>query len=366
MRLIQHPSQFRIAITRARRRLDHGVEFAAEIMDAHHGVALRPGTLPLVKIPAMVGIGVPGTTPYRHLPMRTKAIQILVDEGRAHIRMAGANFMQRLVIEIGPEIGFLADIAKPAAVIAIGGSRHQRRKITPLGALVQLVIEPAVIHAGKLRIGQFAIADDDHHLLAAVFGDMRPIAQLLPIHIVNRINIFAIDHHIAIAGALQVRNQTHVKTHFRRPEAIETVAPEQVAGNGLPAADLLIPVGFRNQRHDRMVITGAENLEQAFILQMPEHLAAIDDPVHALLKGRIGQGLQQRPGQGQMHTGNILIIPERSWHAIVGEQDFPRLPFVMVKQIIEIARRLVHIQHQSVINLLHRASPRNGDLFCGR
>ena len=250
-----------------------------------------------MEIPAVMRVGVPGAAPDGDLAVRAEAVQILGDESRTQRRMAGADFLHRLTIEIGPEIGLIGDVAEPAAVVAVGGGGDQRRKIAPLGAFVQLVIEPAVVHAGQLRVGQIPVADDDHDLLAAVFGDVRPVAQFLPAHRVHGIDVLAIDHDIAVAGPLQVRDYPHVETHLRRPEAVELISPEYMAGDGMPAGDVFVPVGLRDQRQHRMVVAGAEDFEQTLVLQMPEQLAAIDHPVGTFLEARIGQGFQQCPGQ---------------------------------------------------------------------
>ena len=263
---VQHPRQLGIGIVGTRRRLRHHVKFPADVMHPNHGVALDPGTLPLMEIPAMMRVRVPGPTPYRDPAMRAEPVQIVADEDRPQVRMAGTNFLQRFMIEVGPEVGLRSDVAEPAAVIAVGGGGHQRRKVAPLGAFVQLVIEPAVIHAGQLGVGQFTVADDDDDLFAAVLGDVRPVAQFLPMHRIHRVHVLTVHQNVTITGLFQVRDQPHIEAHFRRPEPVELGAPEQMAGDRLPAGDVFIPVRFGNQRQHRVIVTGAENLENLLVL----------------------------------------------------------------------------------------------------
>ena len=90
--------------------------------------------------------------------------------------MARTDFLHCLTIEISPEIGIITHITKPATIVTVGGSGHQRRKIAPLGTLMQLVIKPTVIHTGQLRIGQLPITHNDRDLLATVFSEMWPVA----------------------------------------------------------------------------------------------------------------------------------------------------------------------------------------------
>ena len=59
-----------------------------------------------------------------------------------------------------------------------------------------------------------------------------------------------------------------------------------------------------------------------------------------------------------MDAGDVLILPQHPRHAVVGEQDFLGFPFVGVEQMFEIVGGLVHVQHQGMMNISHRASPR--------
>ena len=58
-----------------------------------------------------------------------------------------------------------------------------------LRALVQLVHEPAGVHAGKLRVGKLAVAHDHDDFLAAVTRDVRTIPQLFPAHFADRLDV---------------------------------------------------------------------------------------------------------------------------------------------------------------------------------
>src|SRR6266536_1255814 len=64
-----------------------------------------------------------------------------------------------------PEIALLTRVAEPASVVAVGGGEDQGRKLAMLGALVDFLHEPARVHAGELRIGKLAVADDDDDFL---------------------------------------------------------------------------------------------------------------------------------------------------------------------------------------------------------
>ena len=266
MGLVQLVADLRVLHAGRADAAQRGVEVPADVVDPGHGVPLRQRSLPLVEIPTVVLVGGPGAAPHRHPSVCAETVQILGDEYRPHRRAAGADLVERLPIEDVPEIGLFVDVSEPPAVVAIGGGGHQRREIAPFRPFVDLVTEPVVLHARKLGGGQLAVPDDNDHFLAFILGDVRTVADFLPGHVVDGIDVLAINQHVAITGPLQVRNQLHVETHFRRPEAAEMFPPEHVAGDPEPAGDLLVPIRLGDQRQDRMVVAGADNLEQAAVL----------------------------------------------------------------------------------------------------
>ena len=80
------------------------------------------------------------------------------------------------------------------------------------------------------------------------------------------VDVLRVDHDVAVAGLRQVRDQRHVEAHLRRPEAGEVAAPEDVAADLLPARDLFVPVGLGDQGEDRVIVAGAEDLEDLLVL----------------------------------------------------------------------------------------------------
>ena len=81
-----------------------------------------------------------------------------------------------------------------------------------------------------------------------------------------------------------------------------------------------------NQRQDRMVVAGAEDLDGPAVLQVPQQIAAFDDAVHPFLEIRPRQRLQQRSGKGKVHAPDILVRPERPRDAVHGQEGFPWPP----------------------------------------
>ena len=71
-----------------------------------------------------------------------------------------------------------------------------------------------------------------------------------------------------------------------------------MAGDVQPALQVQGAVGLGNQRQHRMVVAGAEDLEDILVLQLPEQGAAVHDSVDPFLKGGVGEGLQQGARQG--------------------------------------------------------------------
>jgi hypothetical protein len=93
----------------------------------------------------------------------------------------------------------------------------------------------------------------------------------------------------------------HREAHLRRPEAGEVVPSEQGLAGAPPALELLGPVTRRGEREHRVIARGAENVDDAEVLQVPKQRPAVDDAVDAGLEGGVGQGLQQRPGQREVN-----------------------------------------------------------------
>ena len=129
-------------------------------------------------------------------------------------------------------------------------------------------------------------------------GDVGAVAQLVPLHWRDGLDVLAVHQDIAIAHGAQQGDELHGETHLRRPETLEVGTPEEMAGDVQPALQVRGAVGLGNQRQHRMVVAGAEDLEEILVLQLPEQGAAVHDPVDPLLKGWVGEGLQQGARQG--------------------------------------------------------------------
>src|SRR6266700_886548 len=110
-----------------------------------------------------------------------------------------------------------------------------------------------------------------------------------------------------------------------------------------PANDMFFPIGGRNQRQDRMIIGGAEDLDNLLILQVPKEFAAFDRAINLLLESGAGKRFKEGAGQRQMHPPNILVGPERARNAVDGKKNLLRLPWLIGQQILEIAGWLVQI-----------------------
>src|SRR5689334_2971949 len=115
---------------------------------------------------------------------------------------------------------------------------------------------------------------------------------------------------------------------------------EQMAGESLPPAQLLFPIGRWNERQHGMIITCAQDLNDALVLQMPQQVATFDNAICTLLEIRIGQRLQQSPRKREVHAPELLIIPQRARDTVQGKKNLFGRPFVVRKQVLEITRRL--------------------------
>ena len=165
----------------------------------------------------------------------------------------------------------------------------------------------------------------------------------------HRFDMLAIHHDIAIALALEQRNHLHAEAHFRRPETGEILAPEQMLGDTQPTSQLLGPVGFRDQGQYRVIISGAENIDDIPVLKVPEQRAAIHHTIDVLLKLGIGQGFQQTPRQRDVHPGDVFIGPEKTRNTVVRIQNLARFPWLFSQKMLEIAGGLVEIQNQGMV-----------------
>src|SRR5262249_43939544 len=182
------------------RRIDVGpadlqqraVQGLAEAVDARKGVFLSLRTGPLHEVRAVMPAGVPGAGADTHLAPRAVSVQIIVNESRLDFRVAAPNPVEQFPVTDLPEIALRTRVPEPAAIVAIRGREDQRWKLAMLGALVDLLHEPARVHAGELGVRQLAVADDDDDFLVLEAGEMRPVADFLPAHRLERFDITAV------------------------------------------------------------------------------------------------------------------------------------------------------------------------------
>ena len=127
-------------------------------------------------------------------------------------------------------------------------------------------------------------------------------------------------------------------------------------GNAEPAPQVFLAVCRRDQRQHRMVIAGAQDLEQLFVLEVPEECPAVDDAVDPFLESRVRQDFEQGAGQRKVDPREVLVPPQDTRDAVHGEEDLFGLPGVMLQQILEVAGRLVEIEHECVVSK-HRITP---------
>ena len=122
-----------------------------------------------------------------------------------------------------------------------------------------------------------------------------------------------------------------------------------MTGNPAPAIQLRLPISGGNQRKHRVIVTGAKNINNLGILQISQQRGAVHDPAGPALKIRVGQGFYQSPGQRQMNSPNILIVPQRPVNTIYRKQNFSGFRLVIGQQMIQIARRLVQAEYERMI-----------------
>ena len=166
--------------------------------------------------------------------------------------------------------------------------------------------------------------------------------------------MLAVDDDVAIVVAAQGGNQVHAETQLRRPEPREVVAGEEMAGEPAPALQVLLPVGRRDQRQDGMVIAGAEDLDDAGVLQIPQQRPAVDDAVDATLEVGAGERLEQGAGERQVDASDVLVLPQRARDAVDRPQDLLDLPLLRVEQVLEVARWLVEVEDERELDVGHR------------
>src|SRR5581483_9218331 len=123
----------------------------------------------------------------------------------------------------------------------------------------------------------------------------------------------------------------------------ELVAPEQMPGNAQPPSEVFFAVRGGDQRQDRMIIAGAQDVKNLLILELPKQVAAFDDAIDPLLEFRVGQSFQQRARERKMDPGDLLEFPKRAGDAIQSQKDFARLPFMIAQQRIQVSGRLMQV-----------------------
>ena len=119
----------------------------------------------------------------------------------------------------------MSDVRNQPPFSPSAARRNERGKIAKLRALVKLMLEPTRIEARFLGVGEFAVARHDNDFLAAVSGDIRPVAPFLPAHLALGFDVPAVYQHVGIAALLEVGDHFHAKPHFRGPESVECFPP---------------------------------------------------------------------------------------------------------------------------------------------
>jgi hypothetical protein len=122
--------------------------------------------------------------------------------------------------------------------------------------------------------------------------------------------VLAVHDHVAVAAAAKRRDELHAEAELGRPASVEPVPTEQVRAEALPALQLLVPIALRDKRQHRVVVGGAEDLDDLLVLEVPKQRAAVDDAVHPPLEGGLGKGLEQRSGQRHVHAPDVLVLPQ--------------------------------------------------------
>ena len=94
-----------------------------------------------------------------------------------------------------------------------------------------------------------------------------------------------------------------------------------------------------------MVVAGAEDLDDAGVLQIPQQRPTVDDSVDAMLEVGAGERLEQAPGERQVHARDLLVGPQRARDPVDRPQDLPGLPVLRVEQLLEVADRLMKVEN---------------------
>jgi hypothetical protein len=183
-----------------------------------------------------------------------------------------------------------------------------------------------------LGVGEVPV--HDHDLLALISGQVGAVPDLLPAHGGDRLDVLGINEGVPVAEPAQQGDQLVAEAHLRRPESGEAGPVEQVSSEAQPPDQLLLSVGCRDQRQDGVVVAGAKDFDHPGVLQVPQQRATVDDAVDALLEGGVGQCLQQRAGQRQMHPGDVLMPPEPAGDAIDRPQNLVRLVRGCFEQVL--------------------------------
>ena len=334
-----------------------GVDGLADLVQAGQGLLLGRRADPLGEAGAVVPAGVPRARAHGDLAVGAVAVQVVLDEAGADAAASVVPYpVQQVLVEGVPEVGLRRGVAEPAAVVAVGAGGHEGREVTVPGPLGHLVYEPAGVHPCLLGVGQLPVPDHDGDFLAAEPGDVRAVAQFVPAHGGDRVDVRAVDQDVAVAIAFEGGDELHAKTHLRGPEPGEAGPREQVPADPLPALELLIPVGMRDQGQDGMVVAGAQDADDRGVLQVPQQRPAVGDAVGAVLEAGTGQGLQQGAGQRQVHPAGILIRPQRPGNPVHRPQDLPGLPLALAEEVLKVAGGLMQVEDQGEGHLSHRGS----------
>src|SRR5208282_2168148 len=108
---------------------------------------LQQRASPLRKIAAPMVLGVPRTAMHFDFFGWRVFVQILAEMDGSEPEGAGAIAIQERSIKETPKAALDLGGAEPAAVLAVGPGRHESGESAVLGALADLVLKPAGVHA---------------------------------------------------------------------------------------------------------------------------------------------------------------------------------------------------------------------------
>lgn len=300
---------------------------SAGVFEFVPALLLQKRTGPLREVAAPMMLGVPRAAMHLHLLRRREAPQVFADVNGREPQRPGAVTIQDRLVEKAPEAGLDLRRAKPAAVLAVGPRGHERGEIAVLGALMDFVLKPAGVEAGKLRVGKIAVARHDDDFRATEPREIRTIAGFFPAHLALGLDIDGIHEHVFETVPREHRNHFHAETHLRRPETVEVIAPQLRATEAFPPIRLRVPIGGRRERIHGMIQTAADVFDVRAAEAVHE-VGDVDGIGESFAKAGVFELLEERAGKAQVQARHVPILIEHPRDAVVAPKDllgFPRL-----------------------------------------